>query len=108
MADERINPIPQNEENPENNDEERFESDTQKLTRKHMEDENHQFTDEEIKNLRVGMSPPVLDEATEVRFEDEDAADRVEDKFIGDKKNDSSDDDTAGKKITPWDTIDPS
>jgi hypothetical protein len=85
----------------------RFESDTQKLTRKHLEDENHVFTEEEIRNLRVGMTPPALDEATEARFEDEEAKEKVEEKLIGDEDNLEEDKklEKPGQKITPWDTI---
>ena len=82
-----------------------FESDTQKLTRKHLEDEDHVITEEEMRNLRVGMTPPVLDEATEVRFSDDEEVEKEEEKFIGDV--DEIEDETAKRKITPWDTIDP-
>ena len=36
----------------------RFESDTQKIVRKHLEDKDHVISDEELRNLRVGMTPP--------------------------------------------------
>ena len=32
-----------------------FETDTQKLVRRHLEDPNHVITDEEIRNLKVGI-----------------------------------------------------
>jgi len=38
-----------------------FESDTQKIVRRHLEDPNHVITDEDLKNIRVGMTPPVMD-----------------------------------------------
>jgi hypothetical protein len=104
MADDRNTPLDENLDE----QEDRFESDTQKLTRKHLEDENHVITEEEIRNLRVGMTPPALDDATEARFDEdeEDATDRVEDKFIArEKEEDEKDSDKPGPKMTPWETI---
>ncbi len=112
MTDDRLDPRKSKDENEEirsgsdSNEGAEFESDTQKLTRKHLEDEDHVITEEEMRNLRVGMSPPALDEATEVRFsDDDDKVEQEEEKFIGD--TDEVEDDTAKRKITPWDTIDP-
>lgn len=34
----------------------RFESDIKKVVRKHMEDKDHVFTEEDIRNVRVGMT----------------------------------------------------
>jgi hypothetical protein len=42
-----------------------FESDTQKLVRRHLSDKDHVITDEEIASIRVGMIPPVENEGTE-------------------------------------------
>lgn len=36
----------------------RFESDTKKLVRKHLADPNHVITEEEMRNIRVGLTPP--------------------------------------------------
>ena len=33
------------------------ETDVQKLVRRHLEDENHTITEEEIRNLKVGVDP---------------------------------------------------
>jgi hypothetical protein len=57
MPNESLNPQPREDVNKDQN-EERFESDTQKLVRRHLEDEDHVITEEEIRNVRVGMSPP--------------------------------------------------
>jgi hypothetical protein len=38
-----------------------FESDTQRIVRRHLEDPNHVITDEDLKSIRVGMTPPVMD-----------------------------------------------
>ena len=84
----------------------RFESDTQKLVRRHLEDEDHEITEEEIASVRVGMTPPILDEATEARFEDEDAKEETERKYLGDDA-DEGDVPAKDERITPWDTIDP-
>ena len=78
----------------------RFETDTQKLVRKHMEDEDHVISEEEIASVRVGMSPPP-DAPTRQAIEE--AEER-----ISDNKADSEDDLTPGsQKVTPWDVIDP-
>jgi len=76
---------------------ERFESDTQKIIHRHLEDEDHQITDEEIANVRIGMTPPI---------DEEDVPDTEE--KVADTKNDSEADDVPGsQKVTPWDTLEP-
>lgn len=80
--------------NPSNNNESQkpvpgaFESDSQKVVRRHLEDKDHVITDEEIRNVRIGVSPPAngLQAPTEDRNEESDPAD---------------------KPVTPWDTIEP-
>lgn len=114
MPEERINPQPhQNEdgernENLENVDNDRFESDTQKIVRQHLEDKNHVITDEDIANVRIGMVPPEFDAATEARFEDEKAREDVEEDLLGGAKDMEKDENLDEGQITPWDTIDPS
>jgi hypothetical protein len=112
MPEERTNPQPQHGENVERNNDtenasdERFMSDTQKLVRKHLEDKDHVITDDDIANVRVGMVPPEFDAATEVRFEDEQSRDEVEDELT-ENEQDREDENLGDKRITPWDTIDP-
>lgn len=36
---------------------EKVETDVQKLVRLHLEDQNHTITDEEIRNLKIGIDP---------------------------------------------------
>lgn len=108
MQEDRVNPQPgdQHVEKNENGNlnSERFESDTQKVVRQHLEDENHVITEEDIANVRVGMNPPEFDTPTE-EFVSE-----AEQK-IG--KDESGADETTidknleDERITPWDTIDP-
>lgn len=86
---------------------ERFESDTQKIVRKHLEDKDHVITDEEIASLRVGMVPP-LDEATESRFEGDEAIENVEDEVVGDEKKIDEGENGRDNRLTTWDTIEPS
>ena len=75
---------------------ERFESDTQKLMRKHMADPNHKITDEELAGVRVGMSPGA-DEPTQ------EAIKSAEDK-VADTKSIKDDETLPGaQRITPWD-----
>lgn len=75
---------------------ERFESDTQKVVRKHLEDKEHVITDDDIRNVRVGMTPPA---GTERHLEE-----------IMDEETKTGDETTTKEKsaddpITPWDTV---
>jgi hypothetical protein len=112
MPEDRINPQPQEGENFENNNNtentngERFESDTQKLVRQHLEDKDHVITDDDIANIRVGMVPPEFDAATNIRFEGEDAIDAAENELL-DRTERNKDDNLDDKRITPWDAVDP-
>lgn len=73
-----------------------FQTDTQRLMRKHMADQNHVITDEDLANVRVGMSPGP-DAPTQQAIEEAD-------KRISDSKADSEDDVIPGaQKTTPWD-----
>jgi hypothetical protein len=111
MPEDRINPQPREGENVEtkeneasNEQQDRFESDTQKIIHRHLEDKDDVISDEDIRNVRVGMTPPELDAATESRFEDEEARDEVEKEFVGEEPEEK--DKTHGKdQISPWDTI---
>ena len=76
----------------------RFESDTQKLVREHLSDPNHEIKEEDIANVRIGMTPPP-DAPTQQAVKDAD--DR-----IADRKADSEEDTLPGaQKSTPWDVI---
>ena len=114
MPEERINPQPQEGENVEQNENnegvngERFESDTQKIVRRHLENEDDIITDEDIASVRVGMVPPEFDRATEVRFEDDEAREAVEDDLTAGTDDTAKDENLDKGQITPWDTIDPS
>jgi hypothetical protein len=86
---------------------ERFESDTQKIIHRHLQNEDDVISDDDIRNVRVGMTPPALDAPTEARFEDEEEKDKVEEEYIGDTGNDNDTDETHEEdRITPWDTVD--
>ena len=75
----------------------RFQSDTNKIVERHLKDPNHQITDDEIRNVRVGMTPPLPDDLPSA---DEKVADR--------KKEDDEDHTLPGKQVmTPWDTLNP-
>ena len=112
---EKINPKPgkgekleTNEKIDSNDSEERFESDSQKIVRRHMEDENDIITEDDIRNVRVGMESSTMDAATEARFVDEETREKIEEKYIGKKeKKDKEDKNLDDQQITPWDTLDP-
>lgn len=95
----------ENTDSAEENDQ-RFESDSQKIVHRHLEDEDDVITDEDIRNVRVGMTPATMDAPTEARFEDDETLEDVEEKYIG-KEADNDDQSSDDKSITPWDTIEP-
>jgi hypothetical protein len=111
MQEERNNSIPQNggEENVEKNEQsgERFESDTQKIVRRHLEDPDHVITEEEMKNIRVGMSPPLEGEIAYERIKNEDLVEEEEERLIGDTDDIEKSNNEKDSRVTPWDTIDP-
>ena len=73
----------------------RFESDTQKVVREHLSDPNHEISEEDIRNVRIGMTPPPPED--ELKDRDEKVADR---------KTPGEDDILPGdQQATPWDTL---
>lgn len=68
------------------------ESDTQRIVHRHLENKDDIITDEDIKNVRVGVTPAIPDAATLARFEDAE-----------DLQNEA---DKKGKPLTPWDLVD--
>lgn len=112
MPEERINPQPRkNEEMEENenteNENDRFQSDTERIIHRHLEDKDDIITDEDIAGVRVGMVPPQFDEATEARFEGDEAREDVEEELLDDTEDMNKDENLDEGQITPWDTIDP-
>jgi hypothetical protein len=82
------------------NRKDQFESDSHKLVQKHMADQNHKITDEELANVRVGMSPGPDVPTQQAISESEDR--------IADEKRIEEDKLVPGaQKITPWDTLQP-
>ena len=78
------------------NSSDQFESDTQKIVRRHLQDKNHVITEEEIRSVRVGMTPP-LDETDNAALRS-----TAENEM---PKNGNGD--PAGTPLTPWDTVEP-
>ena len=113
MPEDRINPQPQEgenkerEENVENVDNDRFESDTQRIIHRHLENKDDVITDQDIANVRVGMVPPQFDEATEARFEGDDAREEAEEDLLTGTDDMDKDENLSDGQVTPWDTIDP-
>lgn len=76
------------------------ESDAKKLADEHLADPNHVITEEDMRNIKVGVTG-VADEPTKEAVKD--AEER-----IADHKADSEEDTTPGaQKATPWDVINP-
>lgn len=63
-------------------------SDAEKLMREHLQNPDHQITDEDLKNIKL-VDMDSTEEAAPPAEDEEDAAH------------------TPGKPITPWDTIEP-
>lgn len=111
MPEERINPQPQDgknvEESQENMNNERSESDTQKIVRRHLENKDDVITDEDIAGVRIGNTPPQFDEATAARFKGEEAREEAEEEQIKGTEDMKEDENLKDEQITPWDIIDP-
>jgi len=83
-----------------NNDQsEEFQSDTQRIIKRHLENKDDVITEEDIRNVRVGMTPP-LDESTE-----EALAEREE--KVADRKSIDEEENSGGQQLTPWDVVEP-
>lgn len=113
MPEDRTNLQPQEGDNVERNgdtenlNDERFESDTQKIVRRHLENKDDVITDEDIASVRVGMVPPEFDTATEARFEGEESREEVEENLLNGTADMDKDENLDEGQITPWDSIDP-
>ncbi|MDQ3277457.1 MAG: hypothetical protein M3Q06_03970 [Bacteroidota bacterium] len=82
-----------------NHQDDAFVSDAKKLADKHMADPNHVITDEELQNIRVGVTPSLPDEPTQQAIAE--AEDRT-----GDRKTPDEDKTLPGaQKMTPWDVV---
>lgn len=81
---------------PESNDNrpnpESFEPDSQKVVQRHLQDENHKITEEEIKNVRISTDH-IHQDFDKVPFPDTDAS----------KSSDAGDTNLDEKVVTPWD-----
>ena len=82
------------------NPNERFESDSHKLVQKHLSDQHHQITDEELANVRIGASP-------EPDAPPQKAVSKAEERISDNKTINDENTVPGAQKITPWDTIDP-
>lgn len=84
-----------------------FESDSQRIVRRHLENKDDIITDEDIASVRVGVNPQ-FDEATAARFEDDNARDEAEEDLLGDTDQLEEEKNSEDEQITPWDTIEES
>ena len=113
MPEDRINPQPQDGSNEERNekvenvDNDRFQSDTQRIIHRHLENKDDVITDHDIASVRVGMVPPQFDEATEARFEGDEAREDAEKDLLSGTADMDKDENLDQGQVTPWDTIDP-
>ena len=77
------------------------ETDSAEIVRRHLEDENHQITDEEIRNVRVGTKddePVTIGAEAEARFAEDDSKEDAEDEDLDAP-------DPKDKPVTPWDVV---
>ena len=92
-----------NQENPESHKSKNkpAETDSAEIVRRHLEDENHQITDEDIRNVRVGAKddePVTIGAEAEARFAEDDSKEDAEDEDLDAP-------DPKDKPVTPWDVI---
>jgi hypothetical protein len=78
---------------------EEFETDSQKIVRRHLEDENDVITDEDIRGVRIGVTPH---NEGDTHHSLEELVEEIES-----EKKDEKDDgvDETDNPITPWDTV---
>jgi len=87
-------------------------TDAQKITRRHMEDEDDIITDEDIRNIKIGPLREVPSttgaELEEIVREKEEIGELKEDNEEVDEENEKNkkDEQPPSKPMTPWDTID--
>jgi hypothetical protein len=80
-----------------------METDSAEIVRRHLEDENHEITDEDIRNVKVGSTddePTTIGAEAAARFVEEEPGEK--DKEPNDKKNLPDADGTPG---TSWDVL---
>lgn len=83
---------------------ERFESDSDKIIHRHLENEHDEITEEDIRNVRIGMTPPGSTSVS--NNPNEEIEKRVTE--ISEETTDSKDaEKPSDEPITPWDTIEP-
>lgn len=107
MPQDNINPASDNNLDParDGQEQERYLSDTQKIVQRHLEDEDHVITEDEMKSIRVGMTPPEASEKALEQLSSDKAVDATEKKIIGDTKDIEASKNERDGMITPWDTI---
>lgn len=107
MKDEPVKPDLSGSEDEEQNEQpERFESDTQKIVRRHLEDPDDVITDEDIRNVRVGMSPPNAD-IPALRDEKGPGTEAEENPHVERALAEKDKEKPSDNPVTPWDVIDP-
>lgn len=100
MPEDRENQLPEEE----NQNQEPFESDTQKIIHRHLENEDDVITEEDIRNVRVGVFPPdALTTDNESEEEIEEELDNVAANRTGEN---NEDEEPSDNPITPWDMVD--
>lgn len=78
---------------------EQFETDSQRIVRRHLENENDIITDEDLRNVRIGMTPGT-DEPTEDKMES-----LIEEVESEKKSTDDNGIDSNDNPITRWDAV---
>ena len=78
---------------------EEFETDSQKIVRRHLENENDVITDEDIRSVRIGITSSQKENPEQKLEELIDAIDSEK------KTDEDSDVKVADDPITPWDTV---
>lgn len=104
MAQDRLNPQDKNLNENFESDHDRFESDSQRIIHRHLENKDDIITDEDIASVKIGATPD-FDEATAARFKGDEARKEKEDELLEGTEDMDVDENLKDKQLTPWDTI---
>lgn len=76
----------------------RFETDSRKIVNRHLEDEEHEISEEEMRSIRIGLSPDVVQQKSEEKLEE----------FVDDAaRKEATDGEPETQPVTPWDAVKP-
>ena len=90
---------------PDDGPESTYRSDADRIVHRHLANKDDVITDDDLRNIRVGLTPPEMDAATRARFDGDEAVSDLEDS-IADEDNDdqgANGKSSGANPINPWD-----